>query len=134
MKRFAKTAAVFVALAGLLCMSSCSTLGIPNVFDLLFGSSSASSGSTIGDTVAEWKRLDNAKYELIDLCDDGSCIGFDGGAKGKIGTWSGSINDGETLTVTLEATTYSGTVRGQGYDAVVTLGAWGSYKRYVSDK
>ena len=127
MKRFAKTAAVFVALAGLLCMSSCSTLGIPNVFDLLFGSSSAS-------TVAEWQPQGNATYKRITFYSDGTCLGDTDGDKGDQGTWSGGMADGETLTVTIKSTTYSGTVRNKDYDLVVTLGAWGSYKKYVSVK
>ena len=127
MRRFAKTAAVFAALAGLLCMSSCSTLGIPNVFDLLFGSSSVS-------TLSEWQGQGNATYKRITFYSDGTCLGDTDGDKGDQGTWSGGMEVGETLTVTIKSTTYSGTVRNKDYDLVVTLGAWGSYEKYVSVK
>lgn len=127
MERFTRRAAVCAVLAGLLCMTACSTLGIPNVFDVLFGSSS-------GSAVAEWQGQGNATYKRITFYSDGTCLGDTDGDKGDQGTWSGGMEVGETLTVTIKSTTYSGTVRDKDYDLVVTLGAWGSYQKYVSVK
>ncbi|MDE5581986.1 MAG: hypothetical protein K2J68_00090 [Treponemataceae bacterium] len=110
MKKICKSVAVFATVLGLACMTSCVSVG--DLVGSMFG------GGGSGNRVAILDGRNNgAPYSNIDLSSNGKLVAQKPNSVNEIkGKWetSGnkdSLNNGDTITVTIEETTGKGTVR-----------------------